>query len=289
MLRIISQRRTTAFGNWLMRCSLVFVSLFVTLLPRAAIRADAPGGPAVENGLNEPVADGGEVAGDGVALFPEKGVTNPAGWTVREYANVRQLAPEGVKWRVDDEGVLHGPGATADGAGSWLLSEKQYGDFVLDFEFKLPEQGNSGVGLRVPLRGSPATDGLEAQMVDGRYYGERKVGPVELTGALYKLVPPRVQAYKPDEWNHYRITCRGPVVRLELNGQAVLDIDLDRQTRKPERGKPPKDRPRRGRIGFQDISRGGHVQIRNATIAVPDARAAGQNPEKPPKSAAGKE
>jgi hypothetical protein len=269
-----------------MRASFVFV-LLIAALPRTAYPADPPAAPPADDGLKEPVAE--DVAGDVVPLFPKNGVTNPAGWTVRQYGNVRQLAPEGVDWTVDDDGVLHGPGANANGEGSWLLSEKQYGDFTLDFEFKLPEQGNSGVGLRLPLRGSPATDGLEAQMVDGRYYGERKVNPIELTGALYKLVPPRVQAYKPDEWNHFRITCRGAVVRLELNGQTVNDVDLDRQTKKPERGKPPKDRPRRGRIGFQDISRDGHVQIRNATIVVPAAAApAGRKPEEPHKPAAGK-
>ena len=54
----------------------------------------------------------------------------------------------------------------------------------LMFEFKLGEQGNSGCGLRFPLFGDPAFDGLELQMVDPRYYGTNQVPAAELTGGL---------------------------------------------------------------------------------------------------------
>jgi hypothetical protein len=44
--------------------------------------------------------------------------------------------------------------------GTWLMSEKEYGDFVPGFEFKLGEMGNSGCALRAPMRGDPAFDGM---------------------------------------------------------------------------------------------------------------------------------
>src|SRR5687767_4718672 len=72
-----------------------------------------------------------------VPLFPEEGV--PAGWVVRAWANVKDPGPQGAQWMVK-EGVLHG----SNPRGTWLMSEKEYGDFILDFEFKLPEQGNGG-------------------------------------------------------------------------------------------------------------------------------------------------
>jgi hypothetical protein len=173
-------------------------------------------------------------------------------------------------WKVEG-GVLNGN----DSIGSWLLSEKEYSDFIVDFDWKLGARGNSGTALRAPLYGDPAFDGMELQMVDPRYYpASMKVPTSELTASLYKAVAPMVQAYKPTEWNHYHITCIGPKVQVELNGQKVLDVNLDEQTTPTKRhngtaAPPLRDRPRTGHIGFQELSRDeGHVEIRNAQIKV---------------------
>ncbi len=179
---------------------------------------------------------------------------------------------QGVVWRVE-KGVLHG----SEPRGTWLLCEKEYGDFILEFEWKLGERGNSGVALRAPLYGDPAFDGMELQMVDPRYYPpEMSVTPAELTGSLYKAVAPRRQIYHPTEWNKYRITCRGSSVKVLLNGESILDVNLDEQTKPSKRhdntdAPPLKERPRKGHIGFQELSRGGgHVEIRNTRIKVLD-------------------
>jgi hypothetical protein len=61
-----------------------------------------------------------------------------------------------------------------------------------------------------------------------------------------------------------------------LNGEQILDVNLDKESIATKRhdgtdAPPLKDRPRRGHIGFQELSRGGgHVQIRNARIKVLD-------------------
>ncbi len=153
------------------------------------------------------------------------------------------------------------------------MSEKEYGDFILEFEWKLPERGNSGVALRAPLFGDPAFDGMELQMVDPRYFpANEPPKPSELTGSLYRAVAPRVQVFKPGDWNNYRITCRGPAVTVVLNGETIVDINLDDQNTPTKRhdgsdAPPLKLRPRKGHIGFQELSRGGgHVQIRGARI-----------------------
>jgi hypothetical protein len=200
---------------------------------------------------------------DFVNLFPKDGI--PEGWTVRAWNEVRNPADGNPVWRVED-GVLTG----GEPRGSWLLSEKEYGDFILEFEFKLGERGNSGCALRVPLHGDPAFDGIELQMADFRYNPEAKDS--ELTGGLYRAVAPTKQVYRPTEWNRYRIECRGARVKVELNGEAILDVNLEEQTATVKRhdgsdAPPLKDRPRRGRIGFQELSRdGSHAAIRNARI-----------------------
>ena len=78
--------------------------------------------------------------------------------------------------------------------------------------------------------------------------------------------------YKPGEWNEYVVTLRGPHVTIELNGETIRKVNLDEETipvtRHDGSPTPPlKERPRKGRIGFQELSRGGgRVMIRNARI-----------------------
>ncbi len=198
-------------------------------------------------------------------LFPAEGP--PRGWVVRAWDDVGKPAEGNPVWQVA-KGVLTG----GEPRGSWLMSEREYGDFILEFEFKLGERGNSGCALRAPLAGDPAFDGLELQMADLRYNPEAKAD--ELTGSLYRAVAPRRQVYKPTEWNKYEIACVGPQVKVVLNGELILDVNLDAETLRPKRhdgteASPLKDRPRRGHIGFQELSRdAGHVQIRNARIKV---------------------
>lgn len=197
------------------------------------------------------------------ALFPDEGV--PRGWVVRQWNDLREPAPADALWRVAG-GVLTG----AEPRGTWLVSEREYGDFELEYEFKLGETGNSGCALRAPMFGDPAFDGMELQMADFRYNTDAK--PSELTGGLYRAVAPRVQVYRPTEWNRYQIRCAGSRVVVLLNDTLILDLDLDQQTAPALRhdgtqAPPLRDRPRRGHIGFQELSRGGsHVQIRNARI-----------------------
>ena len=200
-------------------------------------------------------------------LFPQDGPLK--GWTIRRWDEVKKPADTGVVWRVE-QGVLHG----GEPRGTWLMSEAEYGDFILDYEFKLGERGNSGCALRAPLQGDPAFDGMELQMADLRYNPQAKDS--ELTGGLYRAVAPSRQLYKPTEWNHYRITLKGPRLTVVLNGETIQDLNLDEQKQEVRRhdgslASPLKDRPRRGHIGFQELSRGGaHAQIRNARIKVLD-------------------
>jgi len=200
-----------------------------------------------------------------VPLFSEDGV--PKGWVMRAWNDVRNPAEGNPVWKVEN-GVLHG----GEPRGSWLLSEKEYGDFELEFEFKLGPTGNSGCALRVPMFGDPAFDGIELQMADFRYNTQAKDS--ELTGGFYRAVAPRKQIYKPTEWNKYHVTCQGSRIKVELNGELIQDMNMDEQLEKVKRhdgsdAPPIKDRPRKGHIGFQELSRGAeHVMIRNARIKV---------------------
>ena len=188
-------------------------------------------------------------------LFPRDG--EPAGWRVAEWSDE-------VKWTVRD-GVLR----SGERRGTWLVSEREYGDFVLEFEIKLTERGNSGVALRAPATGDPAFDGLEFQVADVRYNPEARDS--ELTAGIYRAIAPTKQVYKPTEWNAVRIELRGPRLTATLNGEVVQDVDLSAFDQPVPRhdgtmAPPTKDRPHRGHIGFQHLSRDGAVEIRLARI-----------------------
>jgi len=204
------------------------------------------------------------LAEDGFApLFPKDG--SPEGFVVRQWSDISKPPTDAAEWKVID-GVLTSVGAR----GCWLISEKEYGDFVLEYEFKLGPLGNSGCALRAPLKGDPAFDGLEMQMADFRYNPQAKDS--ELTGGIYRAVAPTKQVYKPEEWNSVRVELTGSKLKVVMNGETIQDVDFtafDQPVLRHDKTPAPplKDRPKKGHIGFQELSRdGSHVLIRGARI-----------------------
>ncbi len=199
------------------------------------------------------------------SLFPDDGI--PKDWVVRAWSDVGKTGPKGAQWIVE-KGVLNGGGAR----GSWLISKKDYTDFELSFDFKLGPQGNSGLALRSPSSGDPAFDGLELQMADYRYNTKAKNS--ELTGGLYRALAPSQQVYKPEKWNNYQIKIKGSHIKVILNDVLIIDEDLNKHKTiiKRHNGKDApalRDRPKSGKIGFQNLSRGGSpVLIKNAKIKI---------------------
>ncbi len=211
-------------------------------------------------------------------LKPFDGSEFPSSWVVTEWNDLAKPAPANVKWTVKD-GVLH----SGEERGTWLISEKEFGDFTLEFEILLTERGNSGIALRAPMRGDPAFDGMELQFADVRYNREAKDS--ELTGGIYRAIAPTKQVYKPTEWNSCRIELNGTRLKATINGELVQDVDLAKFDQPVLRhdstlAPPIKDRPRRGHIGFQHLSRNNEpVQIRNVRILeVINRDAAGSDP-----------
>ena len=155
---------------------------------------------------------------------------------------------------------------------NYLWTERPYADFILDLEFKAAQGSNSGVFLRTSDLKDPVQTGIEIQVATpapGRPLGRGSVG------WIYDLVAPRLNAFKPGDWNRYTITCRGSRISVLLNGQLVSEADLDQWTeaRKNPDGtpnkfhKPLRDFARSGYIGLQD--HGTPVWYRNIRIKLP--------------------
>src|SRR5437016_14566800 len=66
---------------------------------------------------------------------------------------------------VPKDGILVCP---KDGGGN-LVTEKQYGDFIFRFDFRLHPSANNGVGIRTPLEGNLSYTGMEVQLLDDRH------------------------------------------------------------------------------------------------------------------------
>jgi hypothetical protein len=166
-------------------------------------------------------------------------------------------------WGVDN-GLLYVKG----GGGGWLLSDQEYGDYELRLEFKLPKAGNSGVATRAPFKGDPAYSGIEIQLLDDAWYKDKNnykagIKDVQLTGAIYGVVPPSKDATKPaGEWNTMRIVAKGRHLTIELNGVKTIDADLDKY-KEHEKAHPGLLREK-GHVGFQ--SHDGRVEFRHIYI-----------------------
>lgn len=220
-------------------------------------------------------------------LFNRPGLVTAAdGWVVRRAGEVSNPPEWNMLWEVDTAGVLHSTGHYSTHkrwlTGTWLLSQKEYGDFILELDFRFTNggaMGDGGIALRAPLFGEPAHDGLELQITDERY--QRRIFPnasnAQLTGALYLLAAPKELAYVPGKWNHYRIEMRSSKVKVWLNQKLVQDLDLATLTQPAKKhgegqdltgATPGAQRPLKGHIGFQDVcGEGEDLMFRNVEIA----------------------
>ena len=113
-----------------------------------------------------------------------------------------------------------------------LYTEKAYGDFILRFEFKLTPGANNGIGIRSPLGGDAAYQGMEIQVLENSHPKYKGLKPWQFHGSIYGIAAAdRGYLKPPGEWNTEEILIQGRRVRVTLNGKVILDADLDEATK----------------------------------------------------------
>jgi hypothetical protein len=157
------------------------------------------------------------------------------------------------------------------GSGN-LCTVKQYSDFHLKFEFKLTPGANNGIGIRVPTeepgkRLDPAYAGMEIQVLDDSSPRYKDIKPWQHHGSIYGVVPAKTGFLKPvGEWNSEEIIARGKRINVILNGETIVDADIE-QASTPQtidgRDHPGLKRDR-GHICF--CGHGAEVWFRNLRI-----------------------
>jgi hypothetical protein len=119
-----------------------------------------------------------------------------------------------------------------------LRTERRYEDFVLELDWRhLRAGGNAGVFVMsdaLPAKGVPFTRSIEVQVLDGTetkdytshgdvfsIHGAHLVPDRAHPSGWERCLPSERRAKPSPEWNHYRITCKGGVLKLEVNGAEV--------------------------------------------------------------------
>jgi len=133
---------------------------------------------------------------------------------------------------VDSYMVADGGLQCREHKGGNLYTEKEYGDFAVRFEFKLPPGGNNGLAIRYPGTGNAAYDGMcELQVLDSKAPKYAELDARQYHGSAYGMVPAhRGYLHNPGEWNFQTVEVRGSTIQVELNGTLILDADLSTVT-----------------------------------------------------------
>ncbi len=113
-----------------------------------------------------------------------------------------------------------------------IYTEKEYGDFSVQFEFKLPPGGNNGLAIRYPGSGDTAYVGMcELQVLDDPHPRYATLDPRQYHGSAYGMIAAQRGYLRPaGEWNFQRVTVKGSTIKVELNGSVILDGDLAQVT-----------------------------------------------------------
>ncbi|UCD28020.1 MAG: DUF1080 domain-containing protein [Planctomycetota bacterium] len=154
-------------------------------------------------------------------------------------------------WYIED-GILKCKG----GQGPWIRTRKRYQSFILRFDYRIHQGGNSGVFIWAPLDGRASHFGMEMQ-IRGKKTNKPNAGT---TGAIYGILAPREDPSNPaGQWNSVEIACCGSKVTIKINDRLAQEFDADQVPML-------KNRLREGVIGFQDHGEPIPVWFRNIRI-----------------------
>ena len=139
-------------------------------------------------------------------------------------------------WSVKGDNLIieSSGGAESANAGD-IVTERQYGNFILSVDFQITEGANSGIKYFVDTemnQGAGSSIGCEFQVLDDDRHPDAKLGVKgnRQLGSLYDLIP--APAGKPVDktgWNTAIIIVNGNHVEHWLNGVKLLEYERNNQ------------------------------------------------------------
>jgi hypothetical protein len=151
--------------------------------------------------------------------------------------------------------------------GGNLYTAKEYGDFIMRFEFKLTPGANNGLGIRTPLNVNAAYEGMELQILDNTADKYNNLKPYQFHGSIYGVVPAKVGYLKPvGDWNYEEVIARGKQITVKLNGTTIVDADIKKAStpKTIDGNKHPGLKRKKGFIAF--CGHGDKLAFRNLRI-----------------------
>jgi hypothetical protein len=149
------------------------------------------------------------------------------------------------EYRVEDGTIV---GTTVEGSpNTFLCTEKEYGNFVLEFEVKCDPKLNSGVQFRSQIadremtfwflsrNGEPRKRVIPPDRVHG-YQVEIAAEERGSSGGVYDEArrgfflcdvsedPEASKAFKDNQWNRYRVECQGDSIKTSINDVPCADF-----------------------------------------------------------------
>lgn len=203
-------------------------------------------------------------AGTGERLFDGKSL---AGW------HGFNKPGEVKNWTIIDSALVC-LGAAEHDSGGDIVSDKEYENFELSWDWKIDKGGNSGVMYHVvedPKYKAPYETGPEYQMIDDIGWPE-KLEDWQLSGADYamNLANDKKKLNPIGEWNSSKIIFNNGHVEHWLNGEKIVEFQAwDEKWEKEKKEGKWKDYPdygsaKKGRIALQD--HGKKAYFKNITI-----------------------
>ncbi|HUU15947.1 MAG TPA: family 16 glycoside hydrolase [Sedimentisphaerales bacterium] len=149
------------------------------------------------------------------------------------------------KYHIEDDAIV---GTTVKGSpNTFLCTDREYGDFILEFEVRLDPRLNSGVQIRSKIAKEEKVfvfsgrDGKPQRRVapPDRVYGYQVEIATEKggsSGSIYDEArrdfmlasttsdPAASKAFKDGQWNKFRIECKGDRIRTWINDVPCVDL-----------------------------------------------------------------
>jgi len=151
--------------------------------------------------------------------------------------------------------------------GGNLYTKEQFDNFVFRFEFMLTPGANNGLGIRTPVEGDAAYQGMELQILDNDAPIYEDLEVYQYHGSVYGVIPAKRGFLKPvGEWNYQEVIADGDRIKVILNGTTILDGNIREASKNGTMDE--RDHPgllnKTGHIGF--LGHGSKVMFRNIRI-----------------------
>jgi len=133
------------------------------------------------------------------------------------------------EWKISDGVISFNPANDADNRPKDLVSKQTFKDFDLSLEWKISQNGNSGVLFNVVENKAfpePYMSGFEMQILDNDGHPDGKITK-HRAGDLYDLVKSSSEPVKPvGQWNHIEVVSKHGHYTFFMNGVKINEFQM---------------------------------------------------------------